>query len=151
MDRRINIKNRERILEKNKSSELNQLTNHWIFKTLAILISVTLLTSVYDSFKTMILKVDILKQAEQEVEELRLTNLHLSVEIQDMSSDRYLEKEARDRLNFGGKGEVSFVIPSNALESAQKEVDAILHPPKEEIYERYNNMEEWISFLLVGV
>ncbi len=96
-------------------------------------------------------KLEILKQAEREVEELRLANLHLSIEMKDMSTDRYLEKEARDRLNFGAQGEVAFVIPTNVLDLAKEEVERIVAPSQESIYETGNNVDEWISFLLIGV
>lgn len=151
MDKRINIKNRERVLERRKESEFSGITNNWLFKLSAIVGSVIIMTSVINSITIMTQKLEILKQAEREVEELRLTNLHLSIEIKDMSTDRYLEKEARDRLNFGGQGEVAFVIPSNALDSAKEEVNRVVTPSQESIYETGNNVDEWISFLLMGV
>jgi len=62
-----------------------------------------------------------------------------------------LEKEARDRLNFGGKDEVVFVIPDSTLEMAMEEVEKIIASSQESIYESGSNFEEWLSFVLEGV
>jgi len=151
MDKRINIKNRKRASDSNRGSDFSEIYNHWLFKLSSIVVSIIFITSVVTSLRIMVQKLEILKQAEQEVEELRLTNLHLSIEIEDMSTDRYLEKEARNRLNFGGEGEVAFVIPSNILNSAKDEVRSILNAMEKQSDKANNNMEEWITFLLLGV
>ncbi len=151
MDRRINIKSRDRILKSNSGVEISRISNHWLFKISAFAISAIILFSVFNSVKITIQKLEILKKAEQEVEDLRLTNLHLSIGIKDMSTDKYLEKEARDRLNFGGKGEIVFVIPEPTLESAKKEVESIVNPQVDSVYEEGNNIGEWIKFVAVGV
>ncbi|NLE31316.1 hypothetical protein GX618_03535, partial [Candidatus Dojkabacteria bacterium] len=91
------------------------------------------------------------KNAEKEVNSLRLENLNLSIGIKDMSTDQYLEKEARDRLNFGGEGEVVFVIPDNMIEFAKKEVDSIVNPKVQPVYESGSNIDKWLQFLVLGV
>jgi len=68
-----------------------------------------------------------------------------------MSTDKYLEKEARDRLNFGDKEEIVFVIPKNALDLAKEEVTRTVNTTEEVIYEEGNNMEDWIAFVITGV
>lgn len=93
----------------------------------------------------------ILDKAEKEVEELRISNLYLSIQIKDMSSDKYLEKEARDRLNFGGKDEVVFVIPDNTVELAKKEVEEILTPELESVHKSGSNIHEWFQFVVKGI
>ena len=151
MERRINIKNRDRVKNNNSGIELGRISNHWLFKLGVISIASIILYSVYNSAKITIQKLDILKKAEQEVQDLRLTNLHLSISIKDMSTDRYLEKEARDRLNFGGKGEVIFVIPENSLNIAQKEVKRLTEEKEEEVYEEGSNIHKWVEFVIKGV
>lgn len=151
MERRINIKNRDRVKNNNSGIELGRISNHWLFKLGVIAIASIILYSVYNSAKITIQKLDILKKAEQEVQDLRLTNLHLSISIKDMSTDRYLEKEARDRLNFGGKGEVIFVIPENSLNIAQKEVKRLTEEKEEEVYEEGSNIHKWVEFVIKGV
>ncbi len=151
MERRINIKNRERNVKTNSGLELSKISSHWIFKFVALGVSVIILYSVFNSAKITIQKLEILKKAEQEVQDLRLTNLHLSISIKDMSTDRYLEKEARDRLNFGGEGEVVFVIPDNSLTIAKKAVDEIIQTKVEDVYEEGSNVDKWVTFFINGV
>jgi len=151
MERRINIKNRDRVIKSSSGIELSKISSHWLFKIAALSISVVLLYSVFNSVKIAIQKLEILKRAEQEVQDLRLTNLHLSISIKDMSTDRYLEKEARDRLNFGGQNEVVFVIPENSLDIASGEVKKIIEPKVESVYEEGSNIDEWVSFVITGV
>ena len=151
MERRINIKNKTRVVQSNNGLELSEISNNWLFKIFAIGISSILLFSVYNSVKLTVQKLEILKQAEQEVEDLRVTNLALSIGITEMSTDKYLEKEARDRLNFGGKNEVVFVIPQSALDTAKERVEEIVNPPSESIYEQGNSIEDWVDFLVLGI
>ena len=92
MERRINIKNKSRVVESSNGLELSGISNYWLFKIFAIGISSILLFSVYNSVKLTIQKLEILKQAEQEVEDLRVTNSALSIGIKEMSTDKYLEK-----------------------------------------------------------
>ncbi len=151
MERRINIKNRDRVSNSSSGIELGKISNHWLFKLGVMAVAGVILYSVYNSAMITIQKLDILKKAQQEVQDLRLTNLHLSISIKDMSTDRYLEKEARDRLNFGGKGEVIFVIPDNVLDIAQKEVKRLTEEKEEDIYEEGSNMHKWVEFVVRGV
>lgn len=151
MNKTFNIKNRDGVLSKKKGVEFSQITNHWLFKLSAVGISFMLLYSVFNSVIITIKKVDILKDAEKEVNSLRLENLNLSIGIKDMSTDQYLEKEARDRLNFGGKGEVVFVIPDNMIELAKKEVDSIVSPKVQPVYDSGSNIDKWLQFIALGV
>lgn len=151
MERRINIKNRERRVQSKSTLELSDISNNWLFKIFAIAISVVLLYSVNNSIKLTLQKLEILEKAKKEVEELRVSNLSLSIEIKDMSTDKYLEKEARDRLNFGGKNEILFVIPSNALELAEKRVESIIYSPKAKVHQNGDNITEWLDFILLGI
>lgn len=151
MERRINIKHRERRRESSNELTLSDISSNWIFKIFAVVTSVILLISVYNSFKLTMQKLEILRLAEEEVENLRLTNLHLSINIQEMSTDKYLEKEARDRLNLGGIDEVVFVIPKNALEIASERVEEILLPTEDVVYEGGSNIQAWLDFIIFGI
>ena len=133
------------------NSELPEIFNSIFFKALLIGISIFITISVYNSAKITIQKLEILRQAEKEVEELRIQNLYLSLGIKDMSTDRYLEKEARERLNFGDTGEIVFVIPENVLEQAQIQVSEITN--EKESYEpgEMLNLENWVNFLESGI
>ena len=151
MEKTINIRRINRKRESRNSTGFSKISEHWLFKVSSIVIFALVLYFVLNSVRITVQKVDILKRAEREVQELRLENLHLSVGIEEMSSDKYLEKEARDRLNFGGKDEVVFVIPDSTLEMAMEEVEKIIASSQESIYESGSNFEEWLSFVLEGV
>jgi len=151
MERRINIKNRDRVTNSSSGIELAKVSSHWIFKVVVLVVVGVILYSVYNSAMITIQKLNILKRAEQEVQDLRLTNLHLSISIKDMSTDRYLEKEARDRLNFGGEGEVIFVIPENSLNIAQTQVQKLMEEKEEGVYNEGSNLYKWVEFVIQGV
>ena len=149
MERVINIKRINR--EKENKNGISKISEHWIFKVVSIAVFILVMYFISNSVRITIQKVDILKKAEKEVQDLRLENLYLSVGIKEMSSDKYLEKEARDRLNFGGKDEVVFVIPDGTLEVSKEKVEDIVTPKVELVYESGGNLNEWISFILDGV
>lgn len=151
MERRINIKNKQRRAKSSNELTLADISSNWVFKIFSVAISAMLLFSVINSVKLTMQKLEILRKAEQEVEDLRLTNLHLSVGIKEMSTDRYLEKEARDRLNFGGVEEVVFVIPENALEQARERVDTLVEPHPSTVYKQGSNIGVWRDFVILGI
>lgn len=153
MDRIIYKKNRSSVRSNSKTSS-PKILNSWISQLVFIGLSAILLFSIYKAVNITSTKLDILKQAESEVEELRLTNLSLSIAMLDMSTDRYLEKEARNRLNYGGKNEIAFVLPQNSLEYAKEKVVEILKGGGSTELEPGNTIENlnvWLQFVSKGV
>ena len=154
MDRVIYKRKRENS-KNNSSSEGLKIFNNIFFQIGFIVISAVLLYSIYKSVNITSIKLDILNRAEREVEELRLANLSLSIEMLDMSTDKYLEKEARNRLNYAGNNEIAFVLPQNSLEYAQQQVEKILS--KESSNSRSStqagkeSLDTWVEFILKGV
>lgn len=63
-------------------------------------------------------KLGIVKNAESEVEALRLANLEVYIENREVTSDDHIETESRDRLNYSQDGEVLFVIDEGLFEDA---------------------------------
>ncbi|MFA5622683.1 MAG: septum formation initiator family protein [Candidatus Dojkabacteria bacterium] len=151
MSKRIRFKKSRKGDSSKHNSELPEIFNSIFFKGLLIGISIFITITVYNSAKITVQKLEILKQAEREVQELRIQNLYLSLGIKDMSTDRYLEKEARERLNFGDTGEILFVIPENVLEQAHIQVLEITE--EKGTYEpgQRVNIEDWVSFLERGI
>jgi len=94
-------------------------------------------------------KVQILSQAEKEVSDLRLDNLENLLLIEYMTSDEYLETEARNRLNLSKKGEVAFVIPEEILEKGLLQVERILN--EDERVSDIENWRIWQDFFIVGI
>lgn len=150
MSREIRVR-KERGRNSNENSDISGFLNSFFVKLLLLSLSIFILYSVYNSVKIMFQKVQIHKQAQMEVDELRLQNLALSLSIKEMSTDKYLEKEARDRLNFGDNEEVVFVIPENSLESAVEDVDKLLSKREEYTLSREFTLEKWVEFVERGI
>ncbi len=133
------------------NSEVVPFLNSLPMKLVLLGISIFILYSVYNSVKITVQKVDIHSQAQREVAELRLQNLYLSLSMKEMSTDRYLEKEARDRLNFGANEEIVFVIPENALEGVADEVAKITGEVDPSPLSGEFTLSKWIEFIERGI
>ena len=118
-----------------------------VVKFIFIGISIFLLYNVLHSVDITVQKVNILKNAREEVESLRVTNLELATQLQSMQNPEYIEVEARDRLNFSGTNDVVFVIPDSLLEIAGERLSMILDDDKGE---EKSNINAWIELLLHG-
>lgn len=135
----------------NESYDLSFLFDSILVKFLLLGVSVFILMSVYNSVNITIQKLDILKKAEKEVEDLRIQNLYLSINMKEMSTDKYLEKEARNRLNFGDTEEIVFVIPDTVMDQAEIDVTKVLDSDKGEIVRYGSTFSSWVEFLMKGI
>lgn len=142
---------KEREKSRSENSDIVPFLNSLPMKLVLLGISIFILYSVYNSVKITIQKVEIHTQAQKEVAELRLQNLYLSLSMKEMSTDRYLEKEARDRLNFGANEEIVFVIPENALEGVTDEVAKITGEGEASPLSGEFTLPEWIEFVERGI
>jgi len=142
------IRKKDVLKKDEKNGVLTRILDSGIGKVVLIGVSILMVLSVYRSFKQMGQKISLLKQAEQEVSELRLENLELSLKIEEASSIDNLEKEARDRLNYGQEDEIVFVIDDDLIDIGKQRVQAILYP--EESVVEQDVLEEWIDFLIEG-
>ena len=106
-----------------KESFVSRLINSGIGRLLLLALSLLMLLSVYRSVKQMGQTISLLKQAEYEVEELRIKNLELSLQIEEAGNIEHLEKEARDRLNYGKENEIVLVISDELLALGKQKVD----------------------------
>jgi len=68
--------------------------------------------------------------------------------IENAGSIESLEKEARDRLNYGKENEIVFVIDEDLIEVGKEKVQAILYP-EEEIVEE-DVLDDWVDFIVRG-
>jgi cell division protein FtsB len=135
-----------------KQSKRNIMTifiDSGLVKVALIVLSVLLLLSVYRSLRHTIDRVNLLKQAENEVSMLRLENLRLSLRIVDSSSEEYLEKEARNKLNYSKENEIMFVIPEDLIEDAKERLD-LIYEEKEETISREEVFAKWVEFVVEG-
>ncbi|MBD3328994.1 hypothetical protein GF357_00670 [Candidatus Dojkabacteria bacterium] len=108
-----------------------------------IITSFFLLYNVAKSIYQTNFKLQILQQAEKEVEGLRLENIDLVMESDRVIEDEYIEAEARNRLNYGLDGEIQLVIPDE-LVNAELEED-LVHADSRSV------LQEWLDFLVIGL
>jgi cell division protein FtsB len=127
---------------------LIRLLDSGLGKISLVVLSILMLLSVSRSFRQMGQKLSLLKQAEQEVTDLRLDNLELSLQLEEAGTIDNLEKEARDRLNYGEEGEVLFVIDEELVEVGKRRVEEILNPKQET--EDVKVLAQWVEFIIGG-
>ncbi|HCC68032.1 TPA: hypothetical protein DEP90_02385 [Patescibacteria group bacterium] len=133
---------------KEKDNWVSKIFNSMVGRILLLGVSILMVLSVYRSIKQMVQKISLLKQAEYEVEELRIKNLELSLQIEEASSIEHLEQEARDRLNYGKGNEVVFVINDELIDLGKEKVESVLYAGS-----RIENVEvwsEWVDFVVEG-
>jgi len=148
MDRVIFREKREEI-SANSSIEIEGLLNNIPAKILFIVISGFLFYNVFHSVRITIQKLEILKQARLEVESLRLDNLELALNLENMQSLEYVEVQARDRLNFGSKNEYVFVIPEASLDEAKNNLDELF--TENVSTEKKETYRVWLDFVSKGI
>ncbi len=120
----------------------------WLIRVgnaLLLILSVFLIYNIYKSVDLTIKKVAILKQAEQEVDGLRLKNISLILSREKVETDDYIETEARDRLNLSKDEEIVFVIPDEALYMGAEIVQEALSPVVST--NTSPPYSQWLSFL----
>jgi len=135
--------------KKEEKDILQKFTGSRVGSILFLILSGILIYNIVKSIVITSEKLEILNQAEQEVSELRLENLELIVSTEYMTSDEYLETEARNRLNLSKKGETAFVIPEEMLERGKILVENILKD--EEGTGGAENWKIWRDFFIVGI
>ena len=142
----------DRIKENTNRKEnfkVGSLLNNLPAKILFVAIAGFLFYNVFHSIEITVQKLDILKKARIEVESLRLDNLQLALNLQNMQSLEYVEVQARDRLNFGGKNEYVFVIPEEALKEGSDMVNLLVE--KENVSKNKLGYEVWLEFVYSGI
>lgn len=135
--------------EKKSTPSMGFLFNNVLSKSVLLIISVFLLYNVGHSVDITIQKLNILRRAKVEVDELRLKNLELALLLDNMQSEEYLEIQARDRLNFAGEKEYIFVIPENLLKNSEENMERLLG--EGDVEEGRSSYEEWKDFLVNGI
>lgn len=126
-------------------------TKPWMTAGLQIAFILVSLFMVYNVVKSISLtnqKLQILSQAEQDVQQLRLENIRLYLEKNATSTDDYIEAEARNRLYYSRKGETQYVIPEAMLNrylnsSAQSVIEGKI--------EGNSTLQSWLLFFTQGI
>ncbi len=93
-------------------------------------------------------KLEIIKYAQQEVQDLRLENIKLVMEKEKMKKDDFVELEARDRLNYTRDGETIYIFSDEIkMRMAENEVEK----PISEDCDQLCVIDSWISFVVDGL
>ena len=135
--------------EEKGKNPINSVIENSFVKIVLIGVSLFLFYSIYNSVIITYQKIEISKHAREEVDKLRLENLKLALSLESMSSQEYIEVQARDRLNFSGSDEYIFVIPDSTLKSAQEQIQVFFSEPEEKTDTQV--YEVWIDFLKNGI
>lgn len=135
--------------KKDRSKGVNPFNLLVQFSMLAL--SLFLMYNIAKSIQITTLKLEILKQAEREVDQLRIENVDLILQKGTFQSDDYIETEARNRLNYSKNGEILFVIPDSTIKVAQEELGRILSGREDSIVQPRSVWEQWYDFFLLGV
>jgi cell division protein FtsB len=132
-----------------KNTRVGNLFNNLFVKVLLLGVSAFLCYNVAHSIEITDQKVSILKNAREEVEQLRVTNLNLETQLDNMRSSDYIEIAARDKLNLSGSNETTFVIPDSLMASAKESLDVILNGQKNT--PSRSVPQQWEELILNGV
>ena len=151
MDRVIYKPKRDFISKKdsNNGGTMGTLLRNSFVKFAFLAVSVFLSYSIYNSVVITSQKIEISKQARNEVDNLRLENLKLAIALESMHSDEFIEVQARDRLNFAGSDEYIFVIPDSTLKSAQERITAYFNETDDRL--DTPSYQVWFEFLKNGI
>lgn len=84
-----------------------------IVKLLVLLLGIYLVVGLSRDLYNLIRKGERTGEMEGKVKELSLRNLELKEELEYVESEKFAEKEARDRLNMAKEGEVLVVLPED--------------------------------------
>lgn len=144
---------------KNREKRAKSRKNPYVrILTLGILsfISVFLLSQSIRSVRLTYEKLNIFELAKKEVDELRLVNITLLQEKEDVITDDYVETVARNRLNYSKEGEISFIIPEDVIEDPIldryldqfKEYDLVIDT---KVSKKSGFFDSWLDFFITGV
>lgn len=113
-----------------------------------ILISVFMVYNVVKSISLTNQKLQILTQAEKEVQDLRLENISLYLEKNSTNTDDYIEAEARNKLYYSRPGETQYVIPETLL---RRYINSSAAPIVSGEVKGKSTVESWADFFLKGI
>jgi len=117
----------------------------------SFLFSIFFLVNTVRSIRLTIEKLAILKQAEEDVEELRLSNLELIQFSNLVKSNFYVELEGRDRLHLSQEDEFVIIISDDLLNSSELDSYYKTFLPVEELVKLPIGFNAWFEFVEEGV
>lgn len=148
MDKVIYKVNRDTNPEE-KSIKLNPILENFFVKLCLVGVSIFLFYNIYHSVTITAQKLEISRNARKEVNDLRMENLKMSMELEEMKSSEYLEIQARDRLDLSASDEYVFIIDPVLLKDAESVISSYINDSEQrEIRQVY---QVWMDFFEDGI
>lgn len=113
-----------------------------------ILVTAFMIYNVGRSISQTNQKLQILSQAEAEVQQLRLENINLFLESNSTNTDDYIEAEARNRLYYSRPGETQYIIPETML---RRYMNSSASPVVDGEVEGKSTIDAWVDFFTQGI
>lgn len=135
----------------NSSSELIKIAVPVLLNMAVLGISIFLFYNIGRSVYLAGQKLEILDRAEQEVVSLRLENIDLIMQKNEVTNPEFVEKEVRNRLNYAKENEIQLVIPNGMYKRyEQNEVLGVsTEQSNEASFETQAKL--WIEFFAEGI
>jgi cell division protein FtsB len=142
------------VKQKPRRSGINPSVNIVIPVILNLLLLSFSVLMLYNLGKSLVIanqKLEILKSAQVEVTSLRLENIKLVMQENEVINHDYIESEARNRLNYAKAGEVQYVIPDSLVERYKSE--AVLGAKTVDLQPKdlSSRVTKWVEFLFNGI
>ncbi|MEA3357421.1 MAG: septum formation initiator family protein [Patescibacteria group bacterium] len=143
MNRRFYSNKHKANKEKKKRGPVVSFIGAFICAGISILIIVNSVKSIITAYRRSLL----LDQANEEVENLRVDNLELLQEKEEIMGVDFIEEQARDRLYYVKDGEVMVVIPEDGTSNEGLDVESA----GSEAHKAESGWAVWWSVLVNGV
>lgn len=148
MDKVIYKVNRDTNPEE-KSIKLNPILENFFVKLCLVGVSIFLFYNIYHSVTITAQKLEISRNARKEVNDLRMENLKMSMELEEMKSSEYLEIQARDRLDLSASDEYVFIIDPVLLKDAESVISSYINDSEQR--ETRQVYQVWMDFFEDGI
>ena len=148
MDKVIYKVNRDTNSEE-KSIKLNPILENFFVKLCLVGVSIFLFYNIYHSVTITAQKLEISRNARKEVNDLRMENLKMSMELEEMKSSEYLEIQARDRLDLSASDEYVFIIDPVLLKDAESVISSYINDSEQR--ETRQVYQVWMDFFEDGI
>jgi len=148
MDKVIYKVNRDTNSEE-KSIKLNPILENFFVKLCLVGVSIFLFYNIYHSVTITAQKLEISRNARKEVNDLRMENLKMSMELEEMKSSEYLEIQARDRLDLSASDEYVFIIDPVLLKDAESVISSYINDSEQK--ETRQVYQVWMDFFEDGI
>lgn len=136
----------ERVLTKWYNYFMDKKIN-WIAVVISISIIVLMAYNIGRSITQTAQKLEIIKYAQEEVEQLRLENIKLIMEKEKMRKDDFIELEARNRLNYARSGDTVAIFSRGLVEKSEFEPTISTNLECDQLC----IINEWIGFFKDGL